>query len=108
MDNTTVTQCTEASVSRCTKCAFWHGPTLDGTAREAHAVWWLILLVVLLCAVALAVLVALVVAVNWLMKRQRAEDWAGTDDVCLCDGPEQRLLCLAQRRACCRHKDACL
>ena len=59
-----VGHCTEAADSKCTKCSFWHRPTSDGTACERHAVWW----VVLLCVVLVAGLVV-IIAVNWGMKR---------------------------------------
>ena len=63
----------------CTQCSFWHRPTRDGTGCEAHAVWWVIRLIILLCAVVIAALVALVVAaVNWAMKRLKQHEQART------------------------------
>ena len=63
----------------CTQCSFWHRPTRDGTGCEAHAVWWVIHLIILLCAVVIAALVALVVAaVNWAMKRLKQHEQART------------------------------
>ena len=45
----------------------------------------------------------IVTAVNWGMKRHKR-----ADDACLCDGSQQRLVCLARRRACRKHKAGCL
>ena len=97
-----VAHCTAASNSMCTQCSFWHRPTRDGTGCEAHAVWWVIHLIILLCAVVIAALVALVVAaVNWAMKRLKQHEQART--VCLCDEAEQHQHHPARRRACRKH-----
>ena len=61
-----------------------------------------------LLSLLLGTLVAAVIvtAVNWGMKRHKQRRQA--DDACLCDGSEQRLVCLAWRRACRKHKAGCL
>ena len=75
VDLSDITHCMEAADSRCTKCAFWHRPTPDGTGCEEHTVWLVILLIVLLCVAVLAALVALIAAaVNWATKRHKLHE----------------------------------
>ena len=72
-----IDQCTEAHDSVCTHCAFWHRPNASRTGCESHAVWWVILLgvlVVLVCFVLAVVLIAGLV--RWFIgfkKRQKQE-----------------------------------
>ena len=79
---TNITYCAAAGDSRCTKCSFWHAPTVSGDECTTRAVWWVVLLTVLVtiiiffCAVA-----SITCAVNVLFRiKQR---WDVSRTVCI-------------------------
>ena len=65
-----VAHCTAAADSRCAACSFWHRPNAAGTACDAHAVWWLIVVAVLAALLVFSALTLLFVwAANRTIKR---------------------------------------
>ena len=72
---TNITHCTAADGSKCTECTFWHKPAADGLSCKTHAVWWVVLLLVVVCLLIAVVCVVLILfAINFTLRRVRMQE----------------------------------
>ena len=70
-----IAHCTAAADSRCTRCTFWHTPTLRGDDCQSHVVWWVILLAsIVVLVVVVILLLGGVLLVNRLMRKLRTAE----------------------------------
>ncbi|ELP84917.1 protein serine/threonine kinase, putative [Entamoeba invadens IP1] len=58
--------CLSSTFSKCSKCAFWHKPSVDGTFCDLSPVWWVILLIILFI---LFVLIILATTIGIIFKK---------------------------------------
>ncbi|ELP93769.1 protein serine/threonine kinase, putative [Entamoeba invadens IP1] len=60
-----LSQCVEATNSKCTKCAFWYTVNANGMKCDASPVWWVILLAVLAGLFVVLLVVLLIIFLVW-------------------------------------------
>ncbi|ELP85987.1 tyrosine kinase, putative, partial [Entamoeba invadens IP1] len=77
-----VPNCNQIKNSKCSKCTFWHTPSVNGTSCVSKAVWWIILIIVTFCLLMIVlVTTTFVFLFNLIQNKQRKNELEKTTTV---------------------------